>query len=140
MIDLTTNFGRAVERHLKEEYVIWLTTVDSHLMPQPRPVWFLWEDDSLMIFSQPKAFKVRHIEKHPNVALHFNTDKAGEKHVIVITGKAFIDSKYPPAKDVPAYLEKYRSGIADLGMTPDGFSAEYSTPIRIHPAQLRGWE
>jgi hypothetical protein len=39
MIDLTTDFGQAVERHLKEEYVIWLTTVDFYMTPQPRPVW-----------------------------------------------------------------------------------------------------
>lgn len=140
MIDLTSDFGRAVERHLKEEYVIWLTTVDSQLRPQPRPVWFLWEDDSILVFSQPKAFKVRHIEKHPNVALHFNTDEAGEKHVIVITGKASIDSKCPPAMDVPACLDKYRTGIQDLNMTLESFSADYSTAIRIIPTKLRGWE
>ncbi len=36
MIDLTTEFGKAVERHLNFEHVIWLTTVDSRLTPQPR--------------------------------------------------------------------------------------------------------
>ena len=140
MIDLTTDFGRAVERHLKEEYVIWLTTVDSHLTPQPRPVWFLWDGNSILIFSMPDAYKVRHIEKHPNIALHFNTDDTGDKHVIVMTGEASMDASHPPAIEVAAFLEKYRKGIADLNMTPEGFSAEYSTAIRITPTELRGWE
>ena len=140
MIDLTTGFGRAVERHLKEEVVIWLTTVDSHLTPQPRPVWFLWDKDSILIFSKPTAFKVRHIEKHPRVSLHFNTDETGEEHVIILTGEARIDADTPPALELPAYLNKYRSGIADLNMTPESFSAEYSAPIRITPSELRGWE
>ena len=140
MIDLTTEFGRAVERSLKEEYVIWLTTVDSQLTPQPRPVWFLWEYETILIFSQPHAYKVKHIKKHPRVALHFNTDNTGDKHVIVMTGEAFIDPNGVTPDQVPAYLEKYKSGIADLNMTPEAFNAEYSILIRIAPSELRGWE
>lgn len=140
MIDLTTEFGRAVEQHLRNEYVIWLTTVDLHLTPQPRPVWFIWERDSVLIFSKPEAYKVKHIEENPKVALHFNTDETGDKHVMIMTGDAFIDSKCPPVLEIPAYLNKYKTGIADLGMTPESFSAAYSIPIRITPSQIRGWE
>ncbi len=140
MIDLNSKYGRAVKQHLKDEYIIWLTTVDSNLTPQPRPVWFTWEDDSFLIFSQPKAHKVAHIHNNPNVALHFNTDETGDKHVIILTGEACIDSDCPPAHKVRAYLKKYKQGIADLNMTLEGFSAEYSTAIRIKPTNLRGWE
>jgi PPOX class probable F420-dependent enzyme len=140
MIDLTTDFGRAVERHLKEETVIWLTTVDSHLTPQPRPVWFLWEYETILVFSQPGAYKVRHIRQHPRVSLHFNTDETGDKHVIVMTGEASIDINGVTPSQVPAYLEKYKTGIADLNMTPEAFTAEYATLIRITPSELRGWE
>ncbi len=98
MIDLTTEFGRVVEKHLKFEYVIWLTTVDSRFTPQPRPVWFIWENNSILIFSQPNAYKVRHIEKHPRVSLHFNSDESGDKHVIILTGDAIIDKNCPPAQ------------------------------------------
>jgi len=97
MIDLTTDFGRAVKRLLKNEYVIWLTTVDSSLTPQPRPVWFIWENDSFLIFSQPKARKVSHINTNPKVALHFNTDETGDQHVVVFTGEATMDANCPPA-------------------------------------------
>lgn len=140
MIDLNTKFGRAVKRHLKSEYVIWMTTVDSNLGPQPRPVWFIWEDDSFLIFSKPDAYKVKHIAKNPKVALQFNTDETGDRHVIVITGEATIDVNCPPAHKIPAYLKKYKSGIIGLDMTPDGFSTEYSTAIRIKPTEMRGWE
>jgi PPOX class probable F420-dependent enzyme len=140
MIDLNSKFGRAVKQHLKDEYVIWLTTVDSSLTPQPRPVWFIWEDDSVLIFSQAKAHKVAHIRKNPNVALHFNTDETGDKHVIIFTGEAVIDDNCLPAHKVRAYFKKYKRGIADLNMTPEGFSTEYSVAIRIKPTNLRGWE
>lgn len=140
MLDLSTTFGQAVKQRLETQYVIWLTTVDSHLTPQPRPVWFLWENDSFLIFSKPGAHKVAHIEKHPKVALHFNTDDYGDRHVIIFTGEASFDLDGPPAHEVPAYFQKYESGIRDLEMTPQAFSKEYSRAIRIKVTNIRGWE
>jgi PPOX class probable F420-dependent enzyme len=126
-------------RLIKREYVIWLTTIGSKLTPQPRPVWFVWDRDSFLVFSQPQAHKVSHVKKNSSVALHFNTDETGDKDVIVYIGKARIDPQSPPAHKVPAYLRKYRSGIKDLGMTPEKFADEYSVAIRIRPESLRGW-
>ena len=104
MMDFTSEFGKTVRRHLDEEYFIWLTTVDSNLTPQPRPVWFIWDDDFFLIFSEPKAHKVRHIQKNPHVALHFNTsDPKGENNVIVFSGTAEIDSSVTTANQVAVY-------------------------------------
>jgi PPOX class probable F420-dependent enzyme len=140
MVDLTSNFGRAVQQHLANQYVIWLTTVDSKLTPQPRPVWFIWENDSFLIFSQANAHKVKHIRKHPRVALHFNSDETGDKQIIVFTGEASIDATSPAAHEIPSYLKKYQDGIAALEMTPEEFSREYSIAIKIRPTEVRGWE
>jgi PPOX class probable F420-dependent enzyme len=141
MIDFKSKFGRFAMKHIKSEYFIWLTTVDSNGTPQPRPVWFVWEDDSFLVYSQPKAFKLKHIRKNPQVAAHFNTeDELGEKRMIIFTGKARIDRKCPPAHKRRAYMKKYKSGIAHLGATPEQFSGEYSVAVRITPAKLRGWE
>ena len=141
MLDLNTKFGRFAKKHLKSEYFIWLTTVDSTSTPQPRPVWFIWENDSILIFSQAKAHKLKHIRKNPNVALNFNTeDDDGEKRLVILTGKAKIDRKCPPADKIRAYTRKYKSGIIGLNMTPEQFSKEYSVAIRITPTNLRGWE
>ena len=120
---------------------MWLTTVDSKGTPQPRPVWFIWEDDSFLIFSKPDAHKVRHLENNPRVALNFNTkDSAGEEHLIVFVGEASFDKNTAPAHEVTAYFEKYRAGFEDLKLTPEDFSKEYSAAVRIKPTQVRGWE
>ena len=140
MLDFSSKFGRAVKKHLKGKYFIWLTTVDSKGMPQPRPVWFIWEEDSFLIFSQPNAYKVKHIRNNPRVSLHFNTtDETGEKDVIVLNGEAVIDKDVPPANKVKAYMRKYRSGVLGLNATPEEFGKEYSTAIRIKPTEVRGW-
>ena len=139
MSDPKAKLERKAKRLIKKEYIIWLTTVDSGLTPQPRPVWFIWDNDSFLIFSQPKAHKVQHIKQNIGVSLHFNTDKTGDKDVIVYIGKAVIDPDVPPAYKVPAYFKKYRQGIKELGMTPEKFSSEYPVAIRVTPTSLRGW-
>ena len=139
MIDFKTELGRKAKRYLEEEYIIWFTTVSADLTPQPRPVWFIWEDSSFLIFSRPDAHKVTHVQGHPNVALHFNTDATGDQDVIVFLGRAQIVSDALPAHEIPAYFEKYRTGMADLNMTPGEFSREYSVAIRVTPTKVRGW-
>ena len=141
MIDFKSKFGRFAKRKIQKGYFIWLTTVDSSGTPQPKPVWFIWEKNSFLIYSQAQAFKVKHIRKNPQVALHFNTlDELGEERIIVLSGKAKIDKRSLPANKNSAYLKKYRTGIRGLSMTPEEFANEYSVPIRISPAKLRGSE
>jgi len=140
MLDFNSKFGRTIKKHLKNQYFVWLTTVDSKGTPQPRPVWFIWEDDSFLIFSQPNAYKVKHIKNNPKVSLNFNTtDEDGEKDVIIFIGEAVIDKKVPPAQKIKSYMKKYKTGIIGLDMTPESFSKEYSTAIRIKTAEVRGW-
>jgi PPOX class probable F420-dependent enzyme len=140
MLDFTSKLGKKAKKHLKQEYFIWLTTVDSTSAPQPRPVWFIFEEDSILIYSQPSAFKLKHIVNNPNVALHFNTaDPKGEEDLIVFKGIARVNPKAQPANKVPAYLRKYRTGIKGLNSDPESFAKEYSTAIRIKLTSLRGW-
>ena len=49
MIDLETEFGARVARHLREEIVVWMTTVSPSGAPLPRPVWFLWDGDIVVL-------------------------------------------------------------------------------------------
>jgi PPOX class probable F420-dependent enzyme len=108
-------------------------------MPQPRPVWFVWENGALIVYSRPDAMKIAHIARSQNVALHFNTDAGGED-VQVILGKAQVDASLPPCKLNKAYCQKYRDGILALGMTEEQYSAMFSTAIRVTPLRLRGLE
>ncbi len=129
--------GRKAARRLKREKVIWLTTMGKRRQPQPRPVWFLFDGENFLIYSRPRARKLAHIRRAPNVALHLNSDPDGDD-VVVLLGRARIDPKAPRADEVPAYLRKYRKAIASLGSTPVQFAAEYSQAIRISPTALRG--
>lgn len=138
MIDLTGELGERVAQRLRDEEVIWLTTVGADGTPQPSPVWFLWEDGELLVYSQPGKPKVKNVERQPRVALNFNTDALGDS-VAVMTGEARVDPDAPPIDRHTAYLEKYREGIARLGSTAESFAQTYTAAIRIRPSKLRGW-
>jgi PPOX class probable F420-dependent enzyme len=138
VIDLTTEFGATVARRLAEEEVIWLTTVGADGTPQPSPVWFLWEDGELLIYSQPDKPKVKNLLRQPRVALNFNTDAQGDS-VAVLIGEARVDGDAPAIDRHAAYLEKYRAGIARLGSNAEDFAKTYTAAIRVRPTKLRGW-
>jgi PPOX class probable F420-dependent enzyme len=139
MLDIPTKLRATVKRRLSKEYFAWLTTVGSDLSPQPRPIWFVWQDDSFLIYSQPHAHKLRHLAQHPRVAVHFNTDATGDNDVLVFIGTARVDPDAPPAHKLRAYIRKYREGIAALNMSPEEMSSEYSVAIRVTPTSVRGW-
>jgi PPOX class probable F420-dependent enzyme len=138
MIDISTEIGANAVRRLNEEQIIWLTTVRPDGMPQPTPVWFLWDGETILIYSQPNAKKVRNLTQNPKVALNLNSDAQGGD-VLIIFGRAQIDPEALLANLNPAYLEKYRQGITNIDMTPESMSKEYSTVIRITPERVRSF-
>ena len=139
MIDWDSEVGRRALQRIEREEVIWLTTVSSRGVPQPRPVWFVWEAGSFLIYSTPRAWKLKHIAANPNVALHFNTDATGED-IQVILGNAALDPDAPPADRNAAYVAKYALGIAGLGMDAATYAATFTVALRVIPTRLRGLE
>ena len=132
-----SDLGRRVLRQLESEQIAWLTTVDSRGTPQPRPIWFTWDGSSLLVYSKPRAYKVRHVRRSPRVAVNFDSAESGDRYA-VLTGDAHVDPDAPPSNANPRYLEKYRDEMARLGMTPEGLAADYSTAIRVVPTRFRG--
>lgn len=137
MIDPSTDFGRRAARRLATERIAWLTTVGTDGTPQPRPVWFLWDGESVLIYSREGTQKLRHIAANPRVALHLDGDGEGGD-IVVLTGTATRDEAAPPANEVAAYVEKYGWGFERIQMTAAEFAAEYAVAIRMHPTALRG--
>ena len=137
MLDFSTDFGKRAKERLEREPVAWLVTVDRDGTPQPSPIWYLWDGETCSIYSQPNTPKVRNVQRHPQTALHLEGDGKGG-NIIILVGEAAVDDT-PPADQNPAYLEKYATGIVNIGMTNASFAAAYSTPIRFRPTRLRGF-
>ena len=137
--DPSTPFGERVARRLRDERLIWLTTVDAKGMPQPAPVWFLWDEatSTFLIYSLSDAKRLAHLQQNPRVSLNLDGNGSGGD-IIIITGQAHVSSADPSADQLPTYVEKYRDFIARGFTTPKNFASIYSVALRIRPVAIRG--
>jgi PPOX class probable F420-dependent enzyme len=136
-IDRSTPFGARAAHRLTTDLIAWLTTVGKDGTPHPRPVWFLWDGETILIYSEPRTAKLTHLARTPRAAFNLDGDGRGGD-IVVLTGSARVDQSAPPADQLSDYIEKYRAGIAAIGMTPEGFAAAYSIPVRFTPEKLSG--
>jgi len=136
--DFTTPFGQRALHRLGSERVLWLTTVTPGGEPQPSPLWFLWHDDAVLIYSQPHAPKIRAIQHNPRVALSFNTTPTGE-NVVIFRGTAEVVLPSPLPSTHQVFMTKYRPSMQGPEVTEASFDAEYSQLIRVTLTGLRGF-
>lgn len=137
MVDEGTEFGARVARHLRDDIVVWMTTVTPAGRPVPMPVWFLWDgDESVRMYSR-RTPRLRNIEANPSISLNFAGDSGGGD-IVVLSGTAAADAGLPPADEDAEYVAKYRDHIARLGMTPATFAQSYEVPVQIRIRGVRG--
>ena len=137
--DENTTFGKNVRRRIHEEYIIWLTTVDTRSTPQPAPTWFWWDEaaSSFLIYNLAHAKRLDFVRRNDRVALNLNGDSTGSG-IIVFTGHAQISPDEAPADQHPLYLAKYRHWMTRMFGSPEQFAAKYSVALRISPIKVRG--
>jgi PPOX class probable F420-dependent enzyme len=135
-LDTSTDRGRHVERRLKEDVIGWLTTVRPTGQPDCVPVWFLWDGETILVYSRPNQTKMSNLEQNPRVTLTIDDTKGGGD-VIRIEGLARHVEDHPLAHELPEYLEKYGDGITRIGYDPEGFANSYSAAIIITPTRFR---
>jgi PPOX class probable F420-dependent enzyme len=138
MIDESTEFGARVTGHLREEILVWLTTVTPSGAPLPRPVGFLWSgSNDVTVFSQPGG-RIRNIRHNPKVTLNFRGDPNGGD-IVVLTGLAEVDEQLPSAAENSAWVDKYAKEWARTGMTAESFAQRFSIPVLIRITRVDGF-
>ena len=125
-----------IQERLGGELVAWLTTVDAAGQPQTSPVWFLLDDDVIVVYSLERTPRTRNIRSNPKVCLNLNSTPSGGE-IVILEGRAEIVTDGPPAHEDERYVAKYEVPMSDLGMTPESFAADYPIRIHIHPTRLR---
>ncbi len=135
MLDVTTKRGKHAEQRLQSNRIAWLTTVGGDGRPYTVPVGFVWEGQTLLIFSQPKKQKLRNIRKNPNVTLALDETERG-RDVVIVEGTAELIDDPQISMKMPAYVEKYGASIESMGWTLESMAADYSQAIRVTPTKI----
>jgi PPOX class probable F420-dependent enzyme len=121
---------------LAEDKIGWLTTVDPDGQPQASPIWFLWDDGEVLLFSDRRARRNGNLADHDQAAFNLHTD-AGGGSVISMEGRARFATDEPPASTNAAYLAKYGAWIEEYGWTTAWFDEHYPHAIRVTPTRWR---
>jgi PPOX class probable F420-dependent enzyme len=137
MLDLSQPKHARIEGRLRGDISIWLCTVRPDGRPHAVIVWFLWDGESVLIFSKPNNQKLRNIENNPNVVLALD-DTNGGSLPVAIEGTAELVQDRSVATTLPAYAEKYAEKLTQFSWTPESMAREYSEAIRITLTRIIG--
>jgi hypothetical protein len=55
IINESSKFGARALQRPEGETIVWLTIVAKGGSPFPKPVWFIWNGEAVLIYSQPNA-------------------------------------------------------------------------------------
>jgi PPOX class probable F420-dependent enzyme len=124
----------ALER-LQRDIIVWLSTERPDGRPHLVPVWFLWDGQTILIFSKPDQ-KIRNLRQNPAVMLGLDDTDTGED-VVLVEGTAELLAAGQAAPTLPAYAAKYTPKLTEMGWTPASMATEYTEPIRITPTRVR---
>ena len=135
-LDLNDPAHTAVDGRLRSGLAVWLTTVTPAGQPQTTPVWYHWDGETFMFYSQPGRPKLTNIAANPRVSLH-PVGAPDAEDAVAIEGTAALDPSAPPADQVTDYITKYAGLIEQLGWTPASFATDYSLAVRVTPTRFR---
>ena len=127
-----------IDRLLRMETVVWLSSVASDGRPHLVPVWFSWDGDAVLIASKPNARKVGNLRANPSVMLALG-EPDDDFDVGMVEGVAELLEASAAALLPADHLAKYRTQMAAIGLSSEEFLATYSQVIRIRPTRFLPW-
>ncbi|HET8846250.1 MAG TPA: TIGR03667 family PPOX class F420-dependent oxidoreductase [Ktedonobacteraceae bacterium] len=135
ILDLSNKEGAHIDQRLRENVIGWLTTVRPDGRPHAVAVWFLWDGETILIFSKPNQQKLRNLQNNPNVLLLIDDTHQGSDPISV-EGTATLLKPSEVDITLDAYVKKYGEHIKRIGYTPETMARAYSEGIRIVPTRI----
>jgi len=127
-----------IDRLLREEPVVWLSTVREDGRPHLVPVWFSWDGERVVVASKPDAVKVRNVRANPQVMVALG-EADDDFDVGLVEAEAVLPDAPSGSLLGNAHFEKYAHQLAEIGLTRDEYLATYAQPIVIRPTRFLPW-
>ena len=134
-LDMSNPKHVRVDERLRTNTIIWLGTVHPVGKPHLVAVWFLWDGETILIFSKPDQ-KIRNLQSNTRVIVALDDTRGGDD-AITIEGEAALLERGSVTPALPLYAEKYAYLLAEYGWTGESMGREYTEPIRITPTRFR---
>ena len=83
-----------------------LATLDAQGRPQVNPVWFLWEDERILLSVKADTVKYRNLRRDPRLAISF-ADAANPSHYVKVRGEVEAFELYRDLTFVNRLARKY---------------------------------
>src|SRR5215212_12070578 len=136
-LDATLAAAR-IDRMLRQEPVVWVSTVAADGTPHLVPIWFSWDGESVLIASKPHAKKIANLRTNPRVMLALG-EPDDDFDVGLVEGIAEVVDA-PAAEVLPAdHLAKYRDDMAAIGLSRGEYLETYSLVVRVRPTRFLPW-
>jgi len=125
----------SVEAALREDPVVWLSSVQPDGRPHLVPVWFHWDGERIVAFSKPHARKVGNLRDKPSVMLAVGTP-GPDFEVELIEALAEVPDAAAATLMPEGFGAKYRDLLRRAGLTVQRFAEIYSQPIVLRPTRF----
>lgn len=127
-----------IERFLRTEEVLWLSTFGTDGFPGLIPLWFSWDGDAIRVVSKPHAEKVVDMRVDPRVMVALGDAEADFDVGLIEARAEILDT--PAELFLPAsHWRKYASDLASIGLGREEYLRTYSQSVRIAPVRYLGW-
>ena len=136
LLDLNQARDAHIDLRLRTEPIIWLSTVRPDGRPHLVPVWYIWDRQTILCFSEPRAQKVRNLLHRNQVVLALNAEDEGED-VVIVEGEATLLPAGRVDATLPAFVAKYVRLMARIGTSPEAMAASYTQAIQVTPRRFR---
>lgn len=126
---------------LANDQIAWFGSVRPDGQPHVAPIWFLWQDGQILIFSEEKTQKIRNLRHANKVVVHLESGGNGSD-VVIINGTAEISGEDTAAwlrRVGDAYQTKYADGLRGMGQTLEQMSTQFTQVIVVTPTKLMAW-
>jgi PPOX class probable F420-dependent enzyme len=98
--------GGAIDQRLRADAIIWLTSTRPNGRPPVVPVWFLYDDATMLIFSLLATQKVRNLRQNPAVMLALDSARHGNE-TFMLEGRSTLLDVPAVQATLPAFADKY---------------------------------
>src|SRR6188508_862307 len=127
-----------VERFLRTEEVLWLSTFGTDGFPGLVPIWFSWDGEAILIVSKPHAEKVADMRAEPRVMVALGNAEEDFDVGLIEARAELVD--VPADSFLPeSHWAKYAADLASIGLSREEYVRVYSQAVRLVPVRYLGW-